>query len=127
MRETSDVMQNLAMAYGERNTLEYCLQEVQNLKSAENKKVLLVVFRLFACDLIFRDLGFYMMKGVVNADASKNLTKTRLQLIKEVADLSSFLLDCMNVPKHALYAPIAGDYEKYNSSPNFGEVVGARM
>jgi len=33
----------------------------------------------------------------------------------------------MSIPKHALYAPIAGDYVKYNASENLGEVLGAKM
>jgi acyl-CoA oxidase len=127
MRETSDVMQDLAMAYGERHTLEYCIQRLAGIKNAENRRVLELVFRLFGCDLIFRDSGFYMMNGVLSAATSQNLTKTRLKLVKEVADLTDDLILCLNVPTHALYAPIAGDYEKFNASPNFGEVVGARM
>jgi hypothetical protein len=36
-------------------------------------------------------------------------------------------MDCMSIPKHALYAPIAGDYIKYNATPNFGEIIGAKL
>ena len=32
------------------------------------------------------------------------------------------ILDCLNIPKHALYTPIAEDYVKFNESENFGEV-----
>ena len=84
------------------------------------------VFRLFGADMIARDLGFYMMNGVVSKAAAENLTSTRHQLIKELASKAFDLMDCLNIPKHALYAPIAGDYVKYNSEPNFGEIHGAR-
>jgi acyl-CoA oxidase len=127
MRETSDVMQELAQAFGERHTLEFCISQLQNLKTGDNQKVMSTVFRLFACECIYRDSGFYMMQGVLSVAASKAMVETRLSLIKEVANQSDFLLDCLNIPKHALYAPIAQDYEKYNSEPNFGEVLGARM
>lgn len=40
------------------------------------------VVRLFGCDLVYRDSGFYMMNGVLNSDASKYLTKFRLRLVK---------------------------------------------
>ena len=72
-------------------------------------------------------VGSWMMKGALNKDAAKNLKDTRIQLIKDTANKSDFLPDCLNVPKHALYAPIAQDYERFNASPNFGEVIGARM
>ena len=68
-----------------------------------------------------------MLQGVLSTEAAKKLIKKRLSLIKEVANESDFLLDCLNIPKHALYAPIALDYEKYNSEPNFGEIIGAKL
>lgn len=37
MRETSDVMQDLALAYGERNTLEYCISTLSTLSNQTNK------------------------------------------------------------------------------------------
>jgi hypothetical protein len=55
------------------------------------------------------------------------LTPTRHSIIKTIAERASDLLDCMNIPKHALYAPIAANYLKYNESANNGEVVGAKM
>ena len=85
------------------------------------------VFRLYGADCIYRDMAFYMIEGLVSNEASKNLTSTRLQLIKEIAPRCNDLFDCMSIPKHALYAPIANDYIKYNASPNYGEVVGAKM
>lgn len=48
-------------------------------------------------------------------------------LIKKIAEVTTDLLDCLNIPKHALYAPIASDYVKYNANPNHGEVIGAKM
>lgn len=50
-----------------------------------------------------------------------------MKLIVEVANQSEDLLDCLNIPKDSLYAPIAGDYVKYNAYPNYGEVIGAKL
>ena len=85
------------------------------------------VFKLFGAECINRELSFYMIQGVVNKEAATALTPTRHQLIKDVASNALELLDCMNIPKHALYAPIAADYVKYNSKENLGEVFGAKM
>ncbi len=37
------------------------------------------------------------------------------------------LILLLNVPDDILYAPLAQDYVKYFSKPNFGEVVAARL
>ena len=127
MRETSDLMQNLSQCYGERHCLEFCIEQLGKLQNSENKNLLEKVFRLYGSDVIYRDLAFYMIEGVVSVEASKNLSATRLQLIKDIAPKCNDLFDCMSIPKHALYAPIANDYVKYNASPNYGEVIGAKM
>jgi hypothetical protein len=97
------------------------------MQNSENKKLMETVFRLYGSDVIYKDMAFFMMEGVMSKEAANGLTSTRLQLIKDVALRCNDLLDCMSIPKHALYAPIANDYIKYNASPNYGEVIGAKM
>jgi len=81
MRETSDVMHQLAMAYGEREILESCIKFLQKIKNPENKRVFELITRLYGCDLIFRDSSFYMLSEVLTPSSSHVLTKTRLKLI----------------------------------------------
>lgn len=85
------------------------------------------VLKLYAMDILERDLKHYILAGVLSQKAAKNVTKTKLTLVKDLAKYTKDLLDCLNVPKHALHAPIAADYVKYNAQPNFGEVIGAKM
>lgn len=85
------------------------------------------MFRLFAAEIINRDLAFYILAGVIGPKAQKGLTDTRLSLTKEIALFANDLLDCMSVPKDSLYAPIAGNYVKYNAHPNYGEIIGAKL
>jgi len=127
MHETSDVMQDLAQAYGERNCLEYCIANLPKLKNKANLEIMTKVYLLFGAEIINRDLTFYILQGVLSQKALKSLTPIRHQLIKDIALQASDLLDCLNIPKHALYAPIAKDYVKYNASKNMGEVIGAKM
>lgn len=127
MQETSDVMQDLAQIYGERHTLQYCMQSLGKLKNAENKSLLTKVFRLYAAEIVNRDLSFFQIQGIISQKAVAELTTSRHALIKDIALRANDLLDCMNIPKHALYAPIAADYVKYNANPNHGEVIGAKM
>ena len=117
----------MAATYGERQALEYGEECVNGLKSTENKQVLTKVLKLYAIDILERDLKHYILAGVLSKKAAKNVSKTKFALVKELAKCTKDLLDCLNVPKHALYAPIAADYVKYNAQPNFGEVIGAKM
>ena len=113
------------MAYGERNTLEQCLLFLQKLKNTENLKMMTNVFRLFAVDCVRRDLGFYLVSSVVSREAASAVTQTQHKLIKDIANNVDGVIDSLNVPLESLHVPIAIDYEKFYSKPNYGEV--ARM
>ena len=71
MRECSDNIQALAMAYGERITVEQCGEGLSKMKNNENKKVLETVFRVFAIDALQKDLGFFLKQKAVNSIAAR--------------------------------------------------------
>jgi acyl-CoA oxidase len=127
MRETSDVMQELAQVYGERHTMEYCISVLAKIKNADSHQLMTKVFRLFGADCINRELSFYVIQGVISQKAIDGIIPTRHGLIKDIALRVTDLMDCMSIPKHALYAPIAANYMKYNEFPNQGEVINAKM
>jgi len=127
MREVSDMIQDLALAYGERNTIQSCVRTMAQIKNAENRKVFTAVVRLFGTECIRRDLGFYMVEKAVSRDAADNTTATIHQLCNFLADNIEGLLTSLNVPAHALHTPIAGDWEKYYSAPNYGEIHGSKL
>lgn len=81
MRDTSDYMQDLAQAFGERNALEYCISTLKTLKNAENIKVMTSVFRLFGVECVTRDLGWYLCNKVLSKQAVSGLKSTRIKLI----------------------------------------------
>jgi len=81
MREVSDNMQELAMAYGERNTIESCLMDLSKMKNAANAKVMTAVYRLYALECIRRDLGFYMVEKAISQEAARNTTATFHMLV----------------------------------------------
>ena len=127
MREVSDTIQDLSMAYGERLAIEQCIEFLSKVKNPENKKLMETVFRVFAIDAVIHDLGFYLISGAVNPTAAKALPETQKKLIKEVSQNINVLLECLNVPAHALHAPLAADYVDYYSRPNYGEVHNAKL
>ena len=63
------------MAYGERNTIEACSVVLSNLKNAENRRVMSIAVKVFAIDILKRDLGFYLVKGAVSKAAAKHLVE----------------------------------------------------
>jgi len=127
MRESSDHFQEMAMAYGERIALEQSILMLEQLQNETNQKVMEVVFRVFAIDIVKTYSGFYLRHQAISAGAARTLMETQKQLVKEVARNVEPLLASLNVPHESLYVPIAKDYEKFYSSPNFGEVTNARM
>lgn len=110
------------MAYGERNTMDECLLFLKGLKNAENVNVMTVAFQVFAIDILKQDLGFFMARGAISSVAAKHLIAHQNALIKTLAKHIDPILASFNVPFADLHVPIAVDYEKYYSSPNFGEV-----
>lgn len=86
-----------------------------------------VIFRVFAIDCVKRDLSFYVKEKAIKSTAAANLIIAQNSLIKVVAANIVDLLELLNAPDEILYAPLAGDYVKYFSKPNFGEVVAARL
>lgn len=127
MMGTSNLIQDLALAYGERRTIDTCVDFAASLDRAHDRKVMTSVFRVFALDCIKRDLGFYVSQKAIKPQAGANLIVAQNSLIKEMATNTEDLLKLLNVPDDVLYAPAAGDYVGYFSKPNFGEVVGARL
>ena len=125
MRETSDIMQELAWAYGERQTMEACLRSLWEMKNAENKRIMTTIYKVYGIECIRRDLSWYLIQGVISKAALAKLSPTRNTLIKEIAGKVTDIMDCLNIAKESLYAPIASDYVKYNASPNNGEIIGA--
>lgn len=123
MREVSDPIQDLAMAYGERNTIEACLTFLKDLKNQENKRVVEIAFRIFAIDILKNDLGFFMARGAVSKAAALNLIEVQNVLIKDISKNIDGIIGSFNVPFESLHVPVAVDYEKYYSQANFGEVV----
>ena len=126
MMGTSDLIQDLAQAYGERRMIDSCIDFLGTL-DGENRRVMEVVFRVFAIDCVKRDLGFYVREKAIKPMAAANLAIAQNSLIKDMAVSIEDLLKLLNVPDDVLYAPLAGDYVSYFSRPNFGEVVAARL
>lgn len=73
MHHTSNLVQDLAMAYGERHALESCIAFLKTIQHTESRKVMEVVFRVFGADTIKTNLGYYISENAVSATGAANL------------------------------------------------------
>ena len=110
MQETSDQIQALAMAYGERITIEACQAFLKKLSNAENKRVMTIAFQVYAIDVVKNDLGFFMVHKTVSKDAAKHMIAHQNELIKELSKHINPIMESFNVPFDSLHVPIAQDY-----------------
>lgn len=127
MYESSDLVQNLAQAYGERQALQFCIESLASMKCGGVKATFALIFKIFAVDIILRDLGFYIADGILCQVAAEGATKAMPEMIKELAKKTGPIIENMNVPVHALHTPIISDYVKYNEGHHLGEVVQAKL
>ena len=117
----------MAQSYGERRIIDSCIEWLATITTAHDKRVMGVVFRVFALDCVKRDLSWYVKNKAIKDTAAANLIIAQNSLIKEVAANISDLMKLLNAPEDILYTPLAKDYVAYFSQPNFGEVVAARL
>lgn len=110
MQETSDQIQALAMAYGERITIEACQEFLKKLNNAENRRVMTVAFQIYAIDVVKNDLGFFMIHKVVSKQAAAHMISHQNELIKDLSKNVNGLMESFNVPFDSLHVPIAQDY-----------------
>lgn len=87
---------------------------LDKVKCPHARGIFETMFRVYAIDVVIRDLGFYIQEGVINTIAAKKSFEIKNTLIKQLAVMIPVIIESMNVPTHALYTPIAGDYIKYN-------------
>ena len=126
MFHSSDLIQDMSTAYAERRIIDSCAVFLTEI-SGSTKALLEKVFRVYAIDVVKKDLGFYITEGAISQKGAANLLVAQNSLIKDMAAGIDELLVLLNVPEDVLHTPIAGDYVTYYSKPNYGEVVGAKL
>ena len=122
MFEESDAIQALSQAYAERVVYETSLEV---LKTCDNalKPILEKLFVLSACDWIIHDLGWLVSNKIIANKTGRALPIYIRALCAELGPHALSLIDSFGIPEHMRHAPIAGDWEKYNETDNFGELL----
>lgn len=80
--------------------------------------------QLYAIYRLEADLAYCTCEGLISLEAAREVTPTARRLCSMVSENWRDLTDGFGIPNELLHAPIAGDWTKYNSVDNQGEVLG---
>ncbi len=126
MIENNYLVQNLAHAFGERVVAEICCNELRICPSSI-KKVLELLVRTYLQHVVVENLSWFLIHDTVNNKAAEELNVAYRENIREIHPHALNLVNSFGIPEHLLTAPIAQNYEDFNSRPNGGEVYRAKL
>jgi acyl-CoA oxidase len=122
MYESSDLIQSAARSYGERVCSEQMLDVIAKGDSSL-KKVLGQLQQLFCLNAIEKNLGWYIIAGILDAGTAGQVSAAKAKICKELAPQALALCEAFAIPDGMLSAPIAQDWVSYNEYDNQGEVA----
>ena len=126
MKEDNYLVQELALAYGQRIVAEYCYNELRICPSGI-RKVLELLVRTYLAQVVSEHLPWFLIHNTVSTKAAIELKNSYLDCIREMHPQALNLVNSFGIPEHLLTAPIAQNYEDFNSRPNGGEVFKAKL
>ena len=124
MFEESDAIQAVSQAYADRVVFESCINLLKTCDKAL-KPILEKLFVLSACDWIALDLGYFVTHKLLTNKMGRRLVEYIQELCADLGPHAVSLIEAFGIPQHMRHAPIAGDWEKYNETDNYGELLSA--
>jgi len=122
MYRESDAVQGLTLAFGERTVLEACMRSLKTV-SGPTKDVLHDLILLYALKKLEDDLAYFVCQGLVTTEVGSAVPDHVRALCARVSRSWSTVVDAFQIPQSIAQAPIAGDWVRFNSVDNNGEVV----
>ena len=107
--------------------MEQCIRVKEEHGKGANGEYYEKLFALYGLKCIEADVLWYLNHKVISLEAAEKMEKTINKLVKWIAERVDDIIESMGVPEHMVWAPIARHYEKYNSGPNRGELVGSKL
>ena len=117
MLSQSDLVQHVALSFAE----EFIALEFYKQCVASEDDNLKTLFRLFAVSCLHKNGLFLVQEKMISAGFSKTLGERRERLCDEAARHADKYLEAFDIPEHMIHAPIAKDWENYNTFDNQGE------
>ena len=121
MQEDSDLVQQVAHAYGDNLIFAHCCDmgkagQWGNTNSAVMERLVV----LYGLGIVEQNLAWYLFNGAVSPAMAKTLADVRSGVVKSLAPHVNGIVEGLKVGDPN--SPIAGDYLEYNSKPNNGEL-----
>jgi acyl-CoA oxidase len=120
MKQESDTIQALARAHGERIVLEQ-FTKVLDKSSGQARKVLEVLYQLYALYTIEGHLSWYLLHGLISVEKGRQVSSLVRGLVEKLTPISQQVVLALGVDQRLLFAPIAGNWEAYHKEDNCGE------
>ncbi|CAM0138103.1 hypothetical protein VKS41_001331 [Umbelopsis sp. WA50703] len=120
MKQESDTIQALARAHGERIVLEQ-FTKVLDESSGQARKVLEVLYQLYALYTIEGHLSWYLLHGLISVEKGRQVSGLVRGLVEKLTPISQQVVLALGVDQRLLFAPIAGNWEAYHKEDNCGE------
>jgi acyl-CoA oxidase len=121
MQEDSDLVQQVAHAYGDNLVFAHCCDMGKAGEwGTTNAAVMERLVVLYGLGIVEQNLAWYLFNGAVSPALAKTLADVRSGVVKSLAPYANAILEGFKVGD--TNAPIAGDYLEYNSKPNNGEL-----
>lgn len=121
MYEESDLIQNVARAYGECVVFKQCLHVLETCNSSL-RDVLQITFSVYGASLIERDLGWYLTENIISVEQGKAAKNLLVESCNTMSNYAVDLVKSFQVPLHVCQIPILTDWVKYNETDNQGEI-----
>lgn len=123
MYQESDAVQGCTQAFGERQVLDACINVLAS--TPENlKPVLTDIVCLYATKKMEDDLAWFMYNNIIPNDVAQRIPDMVRSLCKRVSQHWQVVIESFDIPERLVSAPIAGNWEDFNTTDNQGEVLG---
>lgn len=122
MNQQSDLVQDCGKAFGERMVADAIIEQIEKSDNAELAGVLKMVYELYCCDIIEKNLPVFVSNEILDNDNFVEVQNMSRGLCDQVGEQCMNLVESFRIPDELLSAPIGLDWSAYNDGDNQGEV-----
>jgi len=116
-----DLIQAAGRAYSEKLISDICHEKIESA-DANLQPVLKKMYNLYLITVLQENISFFLTNNLISRRGAANLRDHYDRLIKEIAPDALALADGFGITDEMLSAPIARDWELFNSYDNAGEM-----
>ena len=122
MMKQSDNIQALATNYAEYEVVREFNKQIGLMKDNDMKKILIDLYQLYCFDRIKNDSNYLITNNLICKSKLVEINDKIEKLNKKLAGKSLDLVNSFGIPDWMIHAPMANNWEEYNSYQNEGEL-----